>query len=204
MCCYRCKIPCFVSDPEHTHCKRRQEISIGECVDKPTTIAKLVVHLINRGNRPRLAYDIADDLQRGRQRHTIADQKAKGSNDPGRPPITHRPSNPGNRAQGSHNLSPPPTVHKNEADTEDECQAHAEKEIKVGTQPVGRRQNKSRTCVQSTSKVLEHGLKLRNDIYQKEYEDDHCRRDQKKRITDCGTKALAEELLSRSIFDNCL
>ena len=62
----------------------------------------------------------------------------------------------------------PPAVLSDEPDAEHGDQAHAEKQIEIGAQPVGGRENKGRTRIESASQILEHGLELRHDIDQKE------------------------------------
>ena len=193
MCGYGGEIPGLISNPEHSHRKRRKEIGIGQGIRKTPTIAHLIVHALDRGDETRLGDDIAEDFERGRQRHTIRDQKAERPNNPRCAPVTHRSGKPRDRADGSHDASSASAVHCHEPDAEHGSQANAEKQIEIAAQPVGGAQNKGRTRIQAASQILEHRLELRHDVDQKEQQNDDGRRDQEQRVADRRIETLDSE-----------
>ena len=158
------------------------------------------MHTIDRGNETRLDDDIAENLKCGRQRHTIGDQKAKRPNDPRGAAIAHRSGKPGDRAEGSDNASPEPAVHCHEPDAKHDSQTHAEKEIKITAQPIRRCQNKGRARIEAPPQILEHRLKLRHHVNQKEQKNDDGCGDQKQRVADRCIEALVQKLPAGSVL----
>src|ERR1700732_4294489 len=147
MCGYGGEIPGLISNPEHSHRKRRKEIGVGEGIRKTPTIAHLIVHALDRGDETRLGDDIAENFERGRQRNTIRDQKAQRPNDPRGAPVTHWPSKPWDRAYGSDDASSAPAVHSHEPDPQHGSTANAEKQIEIAAQPVRGAKDQGRTRI---------------------------------------------------------
>ena len=72
--------------------------SFRQGVSEISAISHVVVHTVHRGNIVRLGQDIAQNLQRGRKRHAIFEQKAERADNPRGTSVAHRPEIPGSLA----------------------------------------------------------------------------------------------------------